>query len=148
MTPVQRGQTLALLELFEAAMKAKKQEVVGGVREGLPVEYYSLRKRKGNASICDPVAARALLQTLLDDEQILGAATLSVGKLVDAVADKLGVTKVEAEEQVRSALAPVMNSGAEISFLQRNRKISGLDVLMGRVPVSVDGDEESKQLKE
>lgn len=146
LTGVQRGQLLALFELFDAAMTERKGEVLRGAREGLAVEYYTLRKRKGNASISDPVTAFRLMAALLDEDQILGACNMSVGRLVDAVASKLSCPKTEAEDHVREALAPATTSGPEIAFLQRKRGITARDMLAGTVAPVAGDDPTTKQL--
>lgn len=104
--------TMALCQILEAAVEAKKKQVVEVVRAGKPIEFYGLISKKGSQKIENArLAFNILLDNGVGQEEILDAASLSLSKLSENM-DR---------EKLEKMLAPVLKRGPDVTYLQRKR---------------------------
>lgn len=125
-----KAKAYALAQMLEAwAESARKVVIKSAMENNEDIPGYTKVKRAGTVKITSTDEAIAMLEGSVSDHAIRSASSISLSKLSDAYADETGMTKREARDRVESILAPVLEQGPEITFLQRKRGVSERSIL-------------------
>jgi hypothetical protein len=117
--PEDRAKAYIIAKALENWSEQIKKNTSEWLAQGNELPGHSTVTRNGNMKINDVPAAVVALRTLLDDNQILGAMSMSITKITDVVAEKEG--KKNARETVENLLVGLISRGPSSTFALRKK---------------------------
>lgn len=128
-SPEDKSKAYALAQILEAWSESAKKVITKAVLAGDDIPNYTKVKRAASAKVSNSAEAIAMLQNVVPEHVIHAGSSLSLAKLANAYSEDTGKTKGEAREFIEQVLAPVIEQGPDIVFLQRKRGVSEKDIL-------------------
>lgn len=128
-SPEDKSKAYALAQILAAWSDSARKVITQAVLNGEDIPNYQRMKRAASAKITSTSEAIAMLQGSVPEHVIHEASTISITKLVNAYSEHTGETKKSTKEFVEDILAPVIDRGPDIVFLQRKRGVSEKDIL-------------------